>query len=553
MIFSVTRRRVTNENLLEYASKNRNEGFFNDVTIFAGNEMIPANRLVLSCQSKYFEGIFRLTDENVIETEAVDGTTVRALIDFIYTSSITIDDQNVKDLQSGAECFKINEVKQFCDEFVLEKSKLQDSFALIKAASLNKDVEIKADIREYVSTHLEELTQTDEFKSLSKFDMIVFISNLEQSRVRKTSIYKAVITWVRHNEETRKNKFPELFKMININEIDKDFIKNTVLKERLVETNVECQYEANSALRNLVTNETSFPRESHLIRLGGRKGRKKVNVVFSLSQDTHREYANFDVGLDRHCSLMLHNHIYAMGGKYKRGDDLYTTNEVVKLNLKHENAKWEKVASMNKKRYVMGASVYRDTLFVAGGSDQNNNSIASCEYYLPECNKWKYAPPLIQCRAGHAVVSCDECLYALGGYNTDDSEYLASAERLTDLNGEWQYIQPMQTPRRFFAAVNCNGVVYAIGGMYGEEKSTRLKSVEKYDSAKNQWKYVSDMSTARSAHAACVLRGKIYVVGGIDTEGNVVNEIECYDPVNDVWSIVGNAIDILYHFTLLAY
>ena len=123
--------------------------------------------------------MFRLTHKNVIEIEAVDGTTMKALIDFIYTGSITIDDQNVESLQLGAEYFKINEVKQFCDEFVRAKSKLQDSFALFIAASLNKEVEIKDDIREYVSTHLEELTQTDEFKSLSKVGMISFISIFE--------------------------------------------------------------------------------------------------------------------------------------------------------------------------------------------------------------------------------------------------------------------------------------------------------------------------------------------------------------------------------------
>ena len=250
---------------------------------------------------------------------------------------------------------------------------------------------------------------------------------------------------------------------------------------------------------------------------------------------------------------MLNDHIYTMGGGYKRGNDLYITNEVVKLNLKDENAKWEKVASMNKERYLMGASVYRGALFVAGGRDQKYYSLASCEYYLPGSNKWKYAPPLIQCRGGNALVACDECLYALGGYDTDDCEYLASAERLTDLDGEWQNIQPMQTPRRSFAAVNCNGVVYAIGGQSGEEKSTKLKCVEKYDSAENQWKYVSDMNIARYTHTACVLRGKIYVVGGIDADRHIVKEIECYDPVNNTWIIVGNAIDISNHHTLVAY
>ena len=103
------------------------------------------------------------------------------------------------------------------------------------------------------------------------------------------------------------------------------------------------------------------------------------------------------------------------------------------------------------------------------------------------CNRekialWKYAPPLIQCRDAFVHVSCDECLYALGGYNTDDNEYLSSAERLTHLDGEWQNIEPMQTPRRWFAAVNCIGVVYAIGGKSGKENLVRLKSVEKYDS-----------------------------------------------------------------------
>ena len=184
--------------------------------------------------------------------------------------------------------------------------------------------------------------------------MIFFISNLELSRARKTSIYQAVITWVRHNEETRKTEFSELFRMINLNEINKNFINNTILKERLVETNVECQYQAISALHSLVINEPSLPRESHLIRLGGTRGRKKVNVVFSLSQDTHPEYANFDVGLDSHCSLMLNDHIYTMEGQYKRGDDLYTTNEVVKLSLKYKNAKWEKVTSDEQKKICDG-------------------------------------------------------------------------------------------------------------------------------------------------------------------------------------------------------
>ena len=59
MATSVTRQRVDILNLLEYANINRDQGYFSDITIVAGNQTIPANRLVLSCYSTYFEGWFK--------------------------------------------------------------------------------------------------------------------------------------------------------------------------------------------------------------------------------------------------------------------------------------------------------------------------------------------------------------------------------------------------------------------------------------------------------------------------------------------------------------
>ena len=556
MTFSITRRRVANANLLEYASKNRNEGLFIDVTIFAGDEICYGNRLILSCYSEYFEGLFRMSWQNSYEIEDVDGAAMKALIDFIYTGSITINDQNVQKLLLGAKYLKLGEVEQFCDEILhkFRKAILQDYFAHFKAASLNKEVEMKDEGRKYVSTHLDEITQSDEFKELSKDDLVSCISNMERSQATEISIYQAMITWVRHNEEARKTEFFELFKLINLNDIAKNFIENSILKENLVASNLKCKYQVISTVCNLNINEMSKPLETHLIRLGGKTERKKVDVVFSEFQNTQQECISFDAGLDCHCSLKLNDHIFTMGGNCStRDDDLKnTTNEVLKFNLKHNTTTWERVAPMNKKRYAMGASVYGDSLFVAGGADHKKQKVrASCEYYLPARDEWKPAPKLKKNSYGLALVSCDGCLYALGGSDIN-SNYFSSAEKLTSLDGEWQNIQPMQAKRKWLAAVNCNEVVYAIGGQSGKEYSARLKSVEKYDSAENQWEYVSDMKIARFAHAACVMRGKIYVVGGIGIDGNVVKEIECYDPVNNIWSIVENAVDNSFCHSLVA-
>ena len=70
----------------------------------------------------------------------------------------------------------------------------------------------------------------------------------------------------------------------------------------------------------------------------------------------------------------------------------------------------------------------------------------------------------------------------------------------------------MLTPRRFYSAVSCNGCIYALGGIYA---ARRLKSVEKYDLTINKWSYVRNMSTERSGVAACGMNGKIDPIRGL--------------------------------------
>ena len=197
--------------------------------------------------------------------------------------------------------------------------------------------------------------------------------------------------------------------------------------------------------------------------------------------------------------------------------------------------RWKQVASMNAKRYLMGASVYDDVIVVAGGCDENQKMLASAEVYLTSTDEWQTISPLNQKRAQHALVSCNGYLYAIGG---EYGKPLSSVERLGDLNEEWINIKAMQKPRSSLAAVNCDGVVYAIGGQGGFKPSRDLKTAEKYDASTNKWEFVSDMNFKRFGHAASVLRNKIYVVGGLDADGKAVTQIECYDPLCDTWNIV---------------
>ena len=578
MANSIVRHRVDNPNLLKYASKNRNEGFFNDLTIIAGNENISANRLVLSCYSKYFEGMFKsiLRHERVIEIRAVGGATIKALIDFIYLGFININDENVMTLLSGAEYLQLNEVQQFCFDF-LERNEivLDNSLDILKAVSKHEKSTLRNKLKKYISANLIKLSQTEKFKALSKQDLISCISILDRLQAKEASIYQAVVTWTRHNKEVRAIEFSELFKMLNLERMAIDFMQKTILNESLVLTHTECRKQTLSVYRDLARREKSEHSESHLISLGGEYTQLSVTVVFNLSKETQKTYPNFVTKLFWYCTLKLEDCVYTKGGSRKNElgfkkngekkvglsppfekmkillDDDYGLDVVLKLNLKEMHVKWKNIVSGKYRKCFVSANVFRNTLFVAGGENEYFNLTKSSEYYVPALNKWVIGPPLIHRRANHCLVSCNGFLYALGGRGED--EYLSSVEMLNDLNGEWQDVNPMQTPRAKFAAVNCNGVMYAVGGSKEDYLSEwTLISVEKYNFDTNRWEYVADMNIARYRHAACVLRGRIYVVGGVGTDGKVVKEIECYDPETNIWSTVGNVTDDLVYHTLVA-
>ena len=108
--------------LLKYANENRLLGFFNDVAIKVQNKTFPANRMVLSCYSKFFEKTFQVEMkekyENSVTIHNISTKSMQAIMDFIYTGKIVINNENVMGLLSGADYLFVDEVKQYCFAFL---------------------------------------------------------------------------------------------------------------------------------------------------------------------------------------------------------------------------------------------------------------------------------------------------------------------------------------------------------------------------------------------------------------------------------------------------
>ena len=524
----VTRCRDENAaTLQQYANNKRIADQFNDVTVVAGSESIPANRLVLSCYSKFFESMFlspmKERYQNEVEIQKFEGKSVRALIDFMYNGEIVINNENVTNLLAVADFLQMENVKQFCFEFLEDNLSIDNCLEMVNLSTQYNCPSSLEKTYELIGKNFALIVQTDAFKQLSKSALVSLISNFNLSVVKQSSVYNAILSWTQE-DESRKVDFTELFLLIKLPSLSIEFLDEVVSKEPLVKGSTVCLSALTSGV--IAKFKVDLPKAYKILCVNG-IGEHLVFNVYSDTGNISKAYPSVPNKPENHCLLKLDDFVYCVGG-YATKLSTGITNKVYCLDLSESNLRWREVASMSESRSDFGAVVYNGCLVVSGSRGHSKTT----EVYDPGWNRWINIAPTNRPRRYHQLVTVGGTLFAIGGH---DNNGRSSMERLDDMKGQWRMVQSMNTPRYSFAAVACQGYVYAIGGF----STVREKSVEKYDPGNNTWIYVSSMNAERSQHAACMLEGKIYVVGGYNASGQLVKSIECYDPDLDQWAIVG--------------
>ena len=535
---TVTRQRESPSCLLQYANNNRIQGRFNDVTIQSNDTRIPANRMVLSCYCSFFDQIFASETNNQVNNSFVDIPDVdekflERLIQYIYTGQICIDSKNVLDILAAAHHLELDEVKEFCFEYLENCMTSDNCITILITAKQYKNFALRDKAYKHISDNYKTITKTPSFLNLDNEEIFFIVFHLKMRfYVNDEVLCRSLLSWTKQDEETRKRHFHNRsIKFVKVDQFSFSLIKD-LLKESLIQENAVYYKLFNDRIIDIKS------KESKLISIGGTRTKTRVKLVYSLDGETNESYPDLPISLDSHRSTKTTNFVYVIGGSDY--DNKIESSKAFRLNLKEKVLKWEEIASMNMRRCSPGAAVFNDTIVVCGGHD-GSKRLSSAETYNTTLNQWINIEFLNQGRSGNESATSGGCLYTMGGWNGRNS--LSSVERLDALDQVWKSVSSMQTPRYMFAAVSCNDVIYVIGGC--NENSNAVETVEKYDCASDKWIYVSKMNIERCFHSACVMRGKIFVVGGWNTDFKPVKEIEYYDPSTDRWEIVARIDDKL--------
>lgn len=121
-------------------------------------------------------------------------------------------------------------------------------------------------------------------------------------------------------------------------------------------------------------------------------------------------------------------------------------------------------------------------------------------------------------------------------YDSIPIQYIpyVSSSSLDTENEKYEKLPSMKHARCFYAAVELAGSIFVAGGMgvNGNQVVART-SVERFSIQNKEWITCASMIEARAGFALVASNGLLYAMGGTDAS------VEYYDPIKDLWTLVG--------------
>jgi len=541
------------QSVLDGLNTLRTEGTFCDVVIVVDGQEFPVHKSVLSAASPYFKAMFtcNLAEANLakVPINGVESHIIRQLLDYIYSSEVTISKENVQSLLSAANLLEILPVRDACCQFLDRHMDESNCLGIQSFAEAHSCLDLQQKARSFALKHFNDLIPGEEFEAIPESQLVDLISSDELEVHREEDVFNAVIKWAECKADTcRKTRLHAVLAHVRLPLVSPYFLHDWVEKNPFVSGSPDSLHIVEEAkLFHLLPDRR--PDFEHSARFTPRRNAGTAQVIVSVGGEDDKvvlrsvEYwdpctnvwkqlAALPFAVSKHGLVVSgQNKMYMSGGEYPDGSAsqaFWRFDPVLDI--------WQEMASMQTPRSELGLAMLDGHVFAVGGWE-GSSRLDSVERYDPETNTWSPVASLKMAVTSPAVVAHEGCLYVSGGAILEDGDGIELVQRYDSKSGEWTEVAGMLIPRSGSAACLLGGYIYVIGGWHASTENTN--KVERYDIQKNIWNFVSPMIERRYRPGVAVLGGKIYVLGGEEGWDHYHDTIECYDPVVNKWELVG--------------
>ena len=239
-------------------------------------------------------------------------------------------------------------------------------------------------------------------------------------------------------------------------------------------------------------------------------------------------------------SSFVHNNHVTLAGGYCDGrsvDDMIQMNIHLVPDL---TTNWSGFAAKLPARiFVHSSVVYKDSLFVTGGFNLDQNVYFDCihEVKLKPPYTVKLLSKMPEPRGRHSTVLCDDSIFIFGGKKTRSSkDILSSVLRYDIKNNECQQLPELPYPVSAMATIKWGENAVIIGGADKDDKA--LNKVIIYNMKTGNSHMLPPMLHKRYGCTAVVIENTIVVLGGKDENLSVLKSVEGFSFDCYTWEVL---------------
>ncbi|XP_026481659.1 kelch-like protein 17 [Ctenocephalides felis] len=540
--------------VMDVLNEQRKTSQFCDVTFLVEEKEISAHRNVLCASSQYFRSMF--TDHfqesklDKIPLYDLDYAAVVEILNFIYTSTIQLDDDNDYDIIEAIDILQLYELRPYINHYLKQKLNSQNCLMIYAIANLRSYEEVAKAAFLHILNNFDDIVECDDFKNMS-FDLWHKVLNSDVINV--ANIHHALLKWYKLIPE-KNSMHLEKFNVL------KSFIPKPIEITQPIKFEINIPFLSFEDFENncsIPSNNRRCTKFNDIIMvMGGSFSNScecfpSMNDPWSFSLPLWGPY-NPDneselviaacPSVKEFASAHTDCEMFLLGGVVEETE---LSDKCYKYDVRSNS--WSDFEKLPRPLKGAAATFCKNKLYITGGTEGDKQDTNTVMFYMQKSEtqgKWITVAPMLQKRTSHALCSVNGALYAFGGVqkesNEDDNDILQTVEMYSPELNKWCYVSSMPDSRAMFSSAVLDEFIYIFGGNSSRIQQTENSgTVERYDTLNDRWSQLQPMPLVSSNNSRAVAyRNRIYVIGGITKDKQIQNTVFAYNPRSTKWQHV---------------
>ena len=202
--------------LMKRLNIQRKQDYLCDITLVTNDDReFKAHRNVISAASPFFckllQSDMKENREGIIRLEEISGTIMEDVLEFIYTGTVEVTQENAEELIAAGNYLIIPSLKTISGRVLERKMSYANCISTFYLAEKYECDELITNSRLFIHKNIVAVAKLDEFLQLEAKEIERWILSDEITVNEEADVFKIILDWVNHRKSERKTAFEELF------------------------------------------------------------------------------------------------------------------------------------------------------------------------------------------------------------------------------------------------------------------------------------------------------------------------------------------------------